>query len=171
MKGNYESSAGGWTQNPLRVFTGAPVYEYWTRYETLMSDQLWTKFKAADDLNYLLGAGTDGVDTGYNTCGIVAGHAYSMMSVFELKTGSTVDHKMYMIRDPMGNTSYTSGWNHQDSAWTADYKSQVPFGVDPTTSNTLGIFFVESTDFMSCFEDYHIAHMRDSEGYSGEWYD
>lgn len=24
---------------------------------------------------------------------------------------------------------------------------------------------------MTCFQDYHIGHVRDSEGYSGEWYD
>jgi hypothetical protein len=30
MKGNYEASAGGWTQNPFRALTGAPVFEYWT---------------------------------------------------------------------------------------------------------------------------------------------
>jgi hypothetical protein len=62
--------------------------------------------KAADDLNYLLAAGTFGSDTNKNQCGIAAGHAYSIISVFELKTGDTVDHKMYMVRNPWGITYY-----------------------------------------------------------------
>ena len=76
-----------------------------------------------------------------------------------------------MVRNPWDITEYKKNWKHSDARWTSDYKSQVPFGVDPTTSHNNGIFFVESTDFMGCFEDYHIAHVRDSEGYSGEWYD
>lgn len=127
----------------MRAFTGAPVFEYWSNDETSTADELWTRFKAADDLNYLLGAGTDGYDSLYNTCGIVAGHAYSMMSVFELKTGSTVDHKMYMLRNPWGITNFKMNWKSTDSAWTSDYISQVPFSVDPTTSYSNGIFFVE----------------------------
>jgi len=114
MKGNYEASAGGWTQNPFRALTGAPVFEYWTNQDLVSADDLWDRFKAADDLNYLLGAGTDGTDSMTNSCGIVAGHAYSMSAVFELKTGDTVDHKMYMLRNPWGVTSPTISWTHTD---------------------------------------------------------
>jgi len=104
MKGNYEASAGGWTQNPFRALTGAPVFEYWTATDDVTADELWDRFKAADDLDYLLGAGTDGSDTGTNTCGIVAGHAYTMIAVFELTGDAT--HKMYMLRNPWGITTF-----------------------------------------------------------------
>ena len=30
MKGNYENTSGGWTQNGFRALTGAPVFEYWS---------------------------------------------------------------------------------------------------------------------------------------------
>ena len=123
MKGTYESSAGGWTQNPLRALTGAPVFEYWSIEETQSVDDVWARFKAADDLDYLLGAGTDGNDSGTNQCGIVAGHAYTMIAVFELKTGSTVDHKMYMFRNPWDITYFKLNWNHKDTDWTEDYIS------------------------------------------------
>jgi hypothetical protein len=169
MKGNYAASAGGWTQNPMRALTGAPVFEYWTVRDLVTADALWDRFKAADDLNYLLGAGTDGSDDGFNSCGIVAGHAYTMMGVFELTTGATVDHKMYMLRNPWDIAYSEMNWNFEDSAWTADYISQVPNGVNPTTSNEQGIFMIEHTDFQSCFEDYHIGHLRD--GYENYWYD
>jgi hypothetical protein len=171
MKGNYENSAGGWTQNPFRALTGAPVFEYWTTDDPVTSDELWTRFKAADDLNYLLGAGTDGDDSLLNSCNIVAGHAYTMISVFELKTAAVVDHKMYMLRNPWDTTYHDGKWKSSSSLWTSDYISQVPHGVNPTTADKNGIFFIESTDFQSCFSDYHIGHLRDSEGYNGYWYD
>lgn len=174
MKGNYEASVGGWTQNPFRALTGAPVFEYWTYegvgyYDEVTADVLHNRFMAADDLDYLLGAGTDGSDTGTNECGIIAGHAYTMLSVFELKTGETVDHKMYMLRNPWGIEEPTIPWTSSDEAWTSDYISQVPLSIDPTTANAEGIFFVESTDFQTCFQDYHIGHLRD--GYDNYWYD
>jgi hypothetical protein len=46
-----------------------------------------------------------------------------MMGVFELKTGETVDHKLYMLRNPWGYSTPTINWNSDDVAWTADYIS------------------------------------------------
>lgn len=123
MKGNYEASSGGWTQNPFRALTGSPVFEYWTALDDITADDLWQRFKAADDLDYLLGAGTDGSDDMHNECGIVAGHAYSMAAVFELKTGDTVDHMMYMLRNPWGFTAPDLSWTSDDPQWTDDYVS------------------------------------------------
>lgn len=90
--------------------------------------------KAADDLNYILGAGTIGSDTMLNECNIVGGHAYSVISVFELKTGDTVDHQMYMVRNPWGSTTYNKDWKYNDDAWTTEYLSQVPYGINATES-------------------------------------
>lgn len=98
-------------------------------------------------------------------------HAYSLISAFYLETSGTVDHKMYMIRNPWGISTYTGSWNYADSAWTSDYISQVPHSVNPTTSYTDGIFFVNAADFLVCFESFQIAHYRDDEGYTDTWYD
>ena len=50
-----------------------------------------------------MGAGTIGdSDELLNECGIAQRHAYSLIAAFELKTGSTVDHKLYMVRNPWG---------------------------------------------------------------------
>ena len=34
MKGTYERTSGGWAQNGIRAFTGAPVFEYWVNQIT-----------------------------------------------------------------------------------------------------------------------------------------
>lgn len=55
----------------MRALTGAPVFEYWTYdiyeetgtlpglYEDFTDDEAFTLFKNANDLDYMLGAGTD----------------------------------------------------------------------------------------------------------------
>ena len=135
------------------------------------NDEMWQTLKSGDDLDYILAAGTSGSDTNINNCNIVAGHAYSILSVFELSTGEQVDHKMYMIRNPWSVTTYSGNWFDNDERWTDDYKSQVPFGVDPVNSDKDGIFFAESNDFTKCFDQYEIGHYRDPEGYTRSWYD
>ena len=173
MKGNYATANGGFVPNGLRSLVGCPISDYisYEQYAETAAEDTWTTMKAADDLDYILGAGTIGSDTMLNECNIVAGHAYSVISVFELKTGETVDHQMYMIRNPWGSTSYNMDWKYDDEAWTVDYLSQVPYGIDATESYEDGVFFVEDKDFLTCFYDYQIAHYRDSEGYSKTWYD
>lgn len=47
----------------------------------------------------------------------------------------------------------------------------MPHGVDPLTSQDEGIFFVNHQDFLTCFYDFQIAHYRDNEGYTDDWYD
>jgi len=45
----------------------------------------------------------------------------------------------------------------------------VPLGIDPTKKN--GIIIVDHEDFLECFQDYQIAHYRNEQGYSDDWYD
>lgn len=169
LKGNFANSDGGWTQNGIRALTGAPVFTYYVYdvyasyvntegqnaglpglYENFSNDEVFTLMKAANDLNYILGAGTDGTDTSTGPCGIVAGHAYTLIAAFELKdSSSVVQEQVYMVRNPWNETLYdsTQKWHWTDSNWTSDYISQVPNGVDPTTSYEDGIFFVDKDDF------------------------
>ena len=132
MKGNYATANGGFIPNGLRSIVGCPVSDY-TSYEQYYL-YAWDELKAADELDYILGAGTIGTDTQVNECNIVAGHAYSVIAVFQLKTGDTVDHKMYMVRNPWGMTAYNQNWNSEDPNWTEDYLSQIPHGINPKES-------------------------------------
>jgi hypothetical protein len=156
IQGTYEHANGGFVESGLRTLIGCPVVSYQTEDED--ADTVFTTLKDANDLDYVLGCGTTGgTDTILNECGIAMGHAYSLISAFELETSGTVDYKMYMIRNPWGVSYYNiSGWSEDDPTyWTSDYISQVPHGVDPLTSQTDdGIFFVTSDDFLDCFNDF-----------------
>jgi len=54
--GNYEISDGGYMETSLRALTGVPVFTYKCGYidNNADSEELWTTFKAADDIDYLL---------------------------------------------------------------------------------------------------------------------
>lgn len=180
VKGNYESSEGGFTVSGLRSITGAPVFTYKVSdigtSSGLSLDATFDLFKAANDANYPMGAGTSGgSDTGRNDCGIATAHAYSILETFELTNGSAAPIDMLLMRNPWGITYYTGAWNYLDANWTTANIAQVPFGIDPTTSHNDGLFVMPMSTFgnsaITCIFNFEIAHMRDSEGYAGYWYD
>jgi hypothetical protein len=146
VKGNYHNAQGGFVQTGIRYMTGAPTETFTlTDYaDQAAIDALWTTLKTYNDANYMLGAGTTGgSDSTRNSCGIVNGHAYSVLSVFEI-THSGTTYKMLMVRNPHDSTQYTGGptattnpsthWGSTDTRWDTATKAQVPFGIDPTTS-------------------------------------
>jgi len=152
VKGTYTMADGGFMENGIRSLVGCPVVSYTT--DSISADDAFTALKAANDLNYIMGTGTTGgADSDVNSCNVAMSHAYSLIAAFELKTGGTVDHKLYMIRNPWGQAFFNGTWSQSDTtSWTSDYISQVPHGVNPLTSATgSGIFFVSHTDFLTCF--------------------
>ena len=84
---------------------------------------------------------------------------------------NSVTTKMLLMRNPWGTSDYSAAWHKDDSAWTDDLVAQVPWGIDPRTSTSDGIFTVPMSEFHNCVSNYEIAHHRASEGYSGDWYD
>lgn len=62
VKGTYAHANGGFVPNGLRSLLGSPIFDNVSEDQTSYSD-VWTTMKAADDLNYILGAGTFGSDT------------------------------------------------------------------------------------------------------------
>lgn len=53
-----------------------------------------------------------------NACGIIQGHAYSLLSAFTMTDADGTDHNMMMIRNPWGVTYYSHTWNAADVNWT-----------------------------------------------------
>lgn len=136
MKGTYASTDGGYITEGMSTLTGSPIYHYNTTEIT--DDAAFTAVKAADDLNYIMGAGTNGgTDSTTNVCGIANGHAYTIISAFYIydTDGTTVLHKLYMVRNPWGITYYYGDWAHDSALWTTAFKAQVPKSIDPTTSH------------------------------------
>ena len=85
--GNYELSNGGYLESGLRSVTGVPVFTYWGEEFTTDEEALllWDTMKAADDIDYLMSAAVYATEDGLtNSCGIVQGHAYTVLAAFEM---------------------------------------------------------------------------------------
>ena len=146
VKGSYAQTDGGFVVNGLRSTTGVPVFTYQpgSSSYTYTNAQTYELLKAAEDSNYILGAGTAaGVNTQTNDCGLPYSHAFAILSVFKMD-----GTEMILMRNPWGTTSYTGPWRHDDPNWTASKAAQVPFGIDPRTSNADGIFTMPLTTFL-----------------------
>lgn len=87
---------------------GAPVFEFWSGWDYTTDDEattMWELANAADENGYLMGVTVFG-ESDYNSCGIVTGHAYSLLSTFEMEDADGDVHTMYLIRNPWGSTTY-----------------------------------------------------------------
>lgn len=91
---------------------------------------------------------TDYSSTTNQGCGIVQGHAYSILSAFEMTDADGTVWKMVTIRNPWGITYYNGDWNGNDARWTDALVAQVPLSVDPRTSIDDGIFVMPSSYLM-----------------------
>lgn len=122
VKGNYESSQGGFNVSGLRAITGAPVFTYKTSdidHEISFSKSVtFDLLKAANDASFPLSASTDGSDNSIQTtCGLYEAHSYSILEIFELQL-ETRKVKMLLMRDPFVSTNYSGPWSHDDPNWT-----------------------------------------------------
>ena len=90
---------------------------------------------------------------------------------------------MLMVRNPHDSTAYTGGpaattnpstqWGPTDTRWDQATKDQVPYGIDPTTSQNLGVFVIPTQKLVNgvCLQDIQVGYTRDSQGYASKWYD
>jgi len=67
------------------------------------------------------------------------------------------------IRNPWRTETYTGPWNDASSLWTENYMLQVDF---KAINN--GVFYIEDTDFVKCFEEFSISYFSESSNHS--WY-
>lgn len=67
-----------------------------------------------------MGAGTNfGSDTTTNHCNIARGHAYTIVTTFDITYQGTT-HNMLLMRNPWGHTTYDKEWNSNDPNWVAE---------------------------------------------------
>lgn len=172
-KGTYGQASGGFVVSGLRAVTGAPVFTYILSDSTYTytSTEAFDLLQAGDTAGYAMGASTaSGSNALSNDCGIALGHAFSILTTFTMSGTS-----MIMLRNPWGTTGYSGAWHKGDTSWTDSLVSEVPFGIDPRTSDVDGIFVMPISTFtdtsQDCIYSYEIAHVRTSEGYIRTYYD
>jgi hypothetical protein len=141
LSGNYEAIISGWQSEAFRILNGAPSKFFMMSSQT--ASAAWTTITNALNNGNLVG-----VDTGSNPpFGLVGGHAHTIVSTHVLKssTGAIVQ-RLYRVRNPWGQDSYTGAWYDGDTRWTSAYKAQVPY----INSND-GYFFISDADLITGF--------------------
>jgi hypothetical protein len=74
-----------------------------------------------------------------------------------------------MIRNPWSSSYYKGPWNSKDPRWTDEVIKQVPKGVDPRSSDSDGVFFVDYQDFSDLFSFISVGFTNSS--YTTSWFD
>ncbi|KAK4409252.1 Calpain-type cysteine protease DEK1 [Sesamum angolense] len=156
LHGSYEALEGGLVQDALVDLTGGAGEEIDMRSAQsqidLASGRLWSQLLRFKQEGFLLGAGSpSGSDVHVSSCGIVQGHAYSILQVREVD-----GHKLVQIRNPWANEVEWNGpWSDSSPEWTDRMKHKlkhVPQAKD-------GIFWMSWQDFQIHFRSIYVCRV------------
>ncbi|EPS66151.1 phytocalpain [Genlisea aurea] len=156
LHGSYEALEGGLVQDALVDLTGGAGEEIDMRSAQsqieLASGRLWSQLLRFKREGFLLGAGSpSGSDVHVSSCGIVQGHAYSILQVREVD-----GHKLVQIRNPWANeVEWNGSWSDSSPEWTDRMKHKlkhVPLAKD-------GIFWMSWQDFQIHFRSIYVCRV------------
>jgi len=140
------------------------------------SGDFWQKLVFWNQSNYLIGAGSPvGSDSDVSDMGIVQGHAYSVLDVYEVE-----GNKLIQLRNPWGEeTEWLGAWGDKSKEWTERrrrmvYERMQQRGVQQTDiGKSDGVFWMSITDFFSNFGQLNLCRLFGKEyveiSYSSEW--
>ena len=80
-------------------------------------DKFWKKILACDKRNFKLTAGSNGQGENRGGNGIISGHAYSVISAFEVNHQGR-SHRLVKLRNPWGKSEWNGLWSDSSSIWT-----------------------------------------------------
>ncbi|KAL6567140.1 Calpain-type cysteine protease dek1 [Orobanche minor] len=126
LHGSYEALEGGLVQDALVDLTGGAGEEIDMRSAQsqidLASGRLWSQILRFKQEGFLLGAGSpSGSDVHVSSCGIVQGHAYSILQVRDVD-----GHRLVQIRNPWANEVEWNGpWSDSSPEWTDRMKHKL----------------------------------------------
>ncbi|KAK6163781.1 hypothetical protein DH2020_000645 [Rehmannia glutinosa] len=156
LHGSYEALEGGLVQDALVDLTGGAGEEIDMRSAQsqidLASGRLWSQLLRFKQEGFLLGAGSpSGSDVHVSSCGIVQGHAYSILQVREVD-----GHKLVQIRNPWANEVEWNGpWSDSSPEWTDRMKHKLKHM--PQAKD--GIFWMSWQDFQIHFRSIYVCRV------------
>ncbi len=148
----YINTEAGHLDESLEHLTGAPGFIYQSNEGS--DDEIWARLKQADLKNYIIGASSR-ADVQEST-GIVAGHAYTIISVYEIH-----GRRLLKMRNPWGRGEWKGDFCDSSTLWTQSLKTIV--GWEEADD---GVFFMTLKDFKNHFRTYTVHHYQDSWQYS-----
>ena len=119
----------------------------------LTADELFDQMYAWDQVNYIVGAGTQGKSDKHRTDGMVDNHAYSVISAHKNVAGTKIC--LFKVRNPWGNGEIENGEFDDDGpGW--DRYPQVKKELKPVVADD-GIFYLTKKEFFKHFGTIYLS--------------
>ena len=150
INGGYLNITGGLPHEALECLTGFGSETFNTEKADVKDlesfyEEIALRIKVADKHDAFISCGTSSTDKNYKNFGLVEGHAYTLIDVFEITSkGKKID--LFKIRNPWSKGEWTGDWSDKSDLWGEEEKKQVNFDEKDD-----GIFFMCYKDFFKYF--------------------
>jgi hypothetical protein len=169
--GSFAAIEGGWVDEALCNFipssTGLHISLGSSAVKAeIASGALWKRLQRYTALGDLLGAGSpSGRDTNTSEQGIVFGHAYSVLRLYD--EGET---RLVQLRNPHGQTEWKGKWSDGDKeTWKGSYWRN-RLGYDPDASGDDGTFWMSWEDFSTHYANIYVCRILRAVADGGPWH-
>jgi hypothetical protein len=138
LNGSYAMTIAGLPSEGLSAMTYAPTVTY--VHQKYKNEQIWDILLESERLDYIICTCTKGSE-GLDKVGLVPGHAYTIISVYEINT-----LKLIKIRNPWGQFEWKGDYGDNSKLWTPELKKKVAY-----ENTDDGIFYMNLEDFLTYF--------------------
>jgi hypothetical protein len=146
LNGSYANAIGGEPYEVFDALTNASSESiFFVKMNKKKIEKLWQSLINGENSGFIMTAGTNKMkNVDYNSLGLEAGHAYTLMSVVELENGV----RLVKLRNPWANLEWSGAWGDGDRVnWTPEILAKL----EHTQNGSDGIFYMEFNDFVKYF--------------------
>ena len=144
LHGSYFATEGGIPSFAATHLTGVPTIT-WRHEEYPDHDDLWEMLKEVNRRNFTIMASSLGSGEVVKEGGVVQGHTYSIVSIYEFRHKGTYE-RLLKLRNPWGYTVWKGDWSDASEKWTPSLRESL--GHNPGNN---GVFFMNLEDYYRHF--------------------
>jgi len=150
LHGSYEAIGhGGTVAAALQALTGGTA----RTLPATQAGKMWSEImRAVEDPDVLVGAGTrqDASATKDVMCGLVTGHAYSVLHALAAPDRYGNERRLLLLRNPWGKGEWQGDWSDKSKLWSKNPACKAAVG-DAESHDDDGRFWMEVGDFAERF--------------------
>ena len=128
----------------MRDLTGAPAFEHVIE----KTEDIFEKILEADSKNWCIASGTGDSGENLEDLGLVAGHAYGIISAATVEDADGNEVKLLKMRNPWGKFEWNGDWGDSSDKWTPELREQLG---QPEEAQDDGAFWINFEDYKNYF--------------------
>ena len=160
--GAYEAIEAGYVHQALMDCTSGQGEELRLKDEEgrlrQTEDALWLRLYDAWRAGCMLGAGSSTGTNDHEVDGIVQGHAYGIIGMYEGSASEQAEGggplRLLQLNNPWGRGEWTGAWSDDSDRWTRFYRNRL----QPSTQDD-GRFWMELADFAQHFDNVYLCRI------------